>query len=81
MLEDLKEEDIDRNIPGIKVGDDPLSRIIQFCCDKNDLVRIVKSLLIQIHTKVLLECISKISSMGKALINLYNFIGGELFYP
>ena len=52
VLEDLEEENVDRDVAGVEVLDDPLGGIVQFGGDEDDLVRFVECFRVQRRAEV-----------------------------
>lgn len=81
MLKDLEEDDVDRDVAGVEVGDDPFGGIVQFGGYKDDLVGLVERILVQFRAEVLLEGLAKIAAFGETLEDLRDFLRAELLDP
>lgn len=81
ILRALKEEDVDRDVFVVEVGDDPFGRGVQLGGAEDDLVRLVESFLIQFGAEAILEGLVQRFVAGIIAVDFADLIGLQFLHP
>jgi hypothetical protein len=81
VLEDLEEQDVDRDVARVQIADDPLRRVVEFRGHEDDLVGLVERLLVQVVAEPLPERGVEVTALGEPLVDLSDLVCRELLDP